>query len=504
MKLRRIITKTAFAAAFFIICSPAFAVLFTAADKSFTIDLPSSWQRVEPVGDEVLSLKRDNAAMKISQIPACNNFNCIDARVNKDLDFVKAKKFRVLENTYSGEIIKRTEFSTGDPLLSFNYSVAAVDFTTAYFLADGKAYYVGIKGIPYVEADLILSFIAPAAKPTDATQGAPAPRHPGTDIYDEYIDEDEAPLPLKPAAPAQPAAPVPAKRDAAYDFDGVKIGFVLTGVYFLIFFMAFALRMFMPGKITAAANPRSSYPVKGMRLYGSPDLFFKLHDNQGNNYIATCSRWGSIFMGFGLATAVFFFALKINADYAYTNGLLTVHVAIVNTVVSLSALLSVLGLIIFALGLMLNLLFTSKYYLYSDKGALVFKCVRKGFHPFREEYVAVDDKSAIIFRMRRDRFTPQRRWLIYDNTDKIAVIQEQSFIKAILRMLLGHMCGFLRADYDIKARMGSSGKILSYGRIFTYLRAEIDKPDAVNSAIILTACAVIFMRDRDKWHPWVN
>ena len=151
MNARYLLKTFAFAAVFAALCgAPAYAVLFTAEDKSFTIDLPSSWVKINPQGQEVLSLKRDAATMKISIIPNCHYVGCIEERIGEALDFVKSKKFRVLENTYSGDIIKRTAFSTGDPLLSFNYSGAAVDFTTAFFLAAGKAYYVGIKGIPYV------------------------------------------------------------------------------------------------------------------------------------------------------------------------------------------------------------------------------------------------------------------------------------------------------------------------------------------------------------------
>ena len=86
----------------------------------------------------------------------------------------------------------------------------------------------------------------------------------------------------------------------------------------------------------------------------------------------------------------------------------------------------------------------------------------------------------------------------------MAEVQEASAPKAVLRMLLGHLCGFLRADYKIKGRVESTGYLFSQSRVFTYFRGEIDKPEAIESDIMLITSAVIFMRDRDKAHPWVN
>jgi hypothetical protein len=488
----------------------AFAVLFAAQDKAFTVDLPSAWIKVNPQGDEVLSLKRDAATIKIARVPACGSYDCIETETEKALEFVKSRKFRLLENTYSGEIIKRTEFSTGDPLLSFNYSSAAVDFTTAYFLADGKAYYVGIKGLPYVEADLILSFISPAAKPTDAAAGARSPRLLNEPAVEDIYGQDAAAAALD----AQPAAKEDAPLSAAADPVSVPLSGALTpfhiavlaaALYFFLLMMSFALRLVARGKaMPDAANPRSGYPVKGERLYGSPDLFFHLHDNQGNNYVVNSSRWADILTGLGLCGALFFLFLRFAADYAFTSGSVMAHVAVVNTVVSISALLSVFGLLLFAAGFMLRLLFGVKVYIYDDKGAVAFKAVQKGLYPLKEEYVLADGKSAVVMRMRRARFLPRRRWVLYNAAGEIAVIKEKSFAKALLRMLLGHMCGFLRADYDVKGRVGSSGVLLSRGHIFTYFRGDIDKPEAIPAAYFLAAAAVIYARDRDKWHPWPN
>ncbi|MDR0646479.1 MAG: hypothetical protein LBG46_05950 [Elusimicrobiota bacterium] len=497
-------------AASFVLSGNSFAVLFGAADKAFTIDLPSSWIKINPQGDEVLSLKRDASSVKISIVPNCAGVECIETEMQNALDFVKSKKFKILENTYSGEIIKRTEFSTGDPLLSFNYSGAAVDFTTAYFLADGKAYYAGIKGIPYVEADLILSFISPAPKPTNLSAGAAPVR-----IFEEPlvadIIEEERPGAIgnvsdesKQSAGRQSGEKT-SLNAAEINMSAKFILFVIT-LYLLILFLFFALRIILPQKdAPCASNPRSGYPVKGERLYGSPDLFFRLYDNQGNNFIAVSSRWGDIFIGLGIIAVFLFFPFKFFANYIFAGAFFDVHKAVANTIISLSVLFCAIGALIAAAGLLTDMIFSCKYFFYDNRGAPAFKCVQKGFYPFREEYIVIDAKSAsVLFRLRRARLTLRRRWVLYDDLGEIALILERSFLKAFLRLLFGHLCGFLRADYKINGRFESSGTLLSSDGIFTRMRAEIDKPEAIRSDIMLIACAVIFVRDRDKWHPWIN
>ena len=98
-----------------VLSGSAAAVVFSSSDNAFTVDLPSSWQKADS-GDAVLSLKRDSATMKIMQIKGCGKKDCLNKEVNRELESIKSKKFKVLENSYTGEVIKKTEFSTGDPL----------------------------------------------------------------------------------------------------------------------------------------------------------------------------------------------------------------------------------------------------------------------------------------------------------------------------------------------------------------------------------------------------
>jgi len=491
----------------------ASAALFSSSDNAFTVDLPSSWQKVT-ADDAVLSLKRDGATMKIMLVKGCDDAVCLNKEINKELESIKSKKFKILENTYTGDVIKKTEFSTGDPLYSFNFSAASVDFTSAYFLADGKAYNVGIKGLPYVESDLVLSFISPAAKQTDSSAGADQPNN----FNDPQVSDINLDTPSSAALKAEGLQPVDivvgeAKNKQADRPAKVKKASarkhhpacVLAFIYGLILLCAFLLRLFLRAKDEDAnANPKSYYPVKGSRLYGSPDLFFKLHDNQGNNYVATSGRWGNVFMGLGAFVTAFFIVNKSLLTLLKAHGMLKLHAVLLNTLFSLSSLLSVFGFIIFMAGLMINLLFAYKFFIYDKNGNIAYKCIQKGFHFLREEYIVADAKSAVVFRLKRDRFKLLRTWVIYNSQGTIAVIKESDKVKAALRLVFGHLFGFLRASYTLKGRMESSGKITSKPKMFSYLKAEIDKPQAIDARITLITSAVIYMRDRDKWHPWIN
>lgn len=496
----------------------AFAVLFTAEDKAFTMDLPAAWVKVNTAGT-IISLKRDNATLQIKMLDNCGDKACIDKEINAALNSIKSKKFKILENAYTGEVIKETEFSTGDPIYSFSFSSAAVDFTTAAFLADGKGYIVNIKGLPYVESDLILSFISPAPKPVNPNAGAAIPTFGDPAVSDISADE-HLPVELAPTgkpstdlslAPALERSSIKARKiDEAALQAGLQLPQHITAIlallfiFILVFFMALVIRLVLPGDIKGVANPMSGYPVKGFRLYGSPDLFFKIHDNQGNNFIAIASRWGSIFMGFGLITSILFFLLRTVILLIHQQGLISLHPVILNTIVSFAALIIVLGILAFAAGLLVDVLFSYKFMIYDRSGTPTFRCLQKGFNFFKENYLVADSKSAVIFKMQRRRFTLKRTWIISDANEDIAVITEKSALCAFLRLLLGHLAGFLRAQYTIKGRMESTGALASSGRAYTYFVCDLDKPEAIDPQVMAIAGAVIFMRDRDKWFPWVN
>jgi hypothetical protein len=268
---------------------------------------------------------------------------------------------------------------------------------------------------------------------------------------------------------------------------------------------AFLYKMLAKDKtLPQAANPRSGYPIKGVRLYGSPDLFLRLRDNQGNIFVATCGRWGGILQGFGIIGAAVFLFLRaafiaLNAHLAFK-----LHAAVVNTVISVCGLFALVCVLIAAAGFLLDLIFQRKIFIYDRSGQIAYKILQKGLPLFKEEYLVADAKSAVQFKVSRKRFTLLRAWSVARAGGQIAQIKETGKTKALLRMAFGHLCGLLRADYAIAGRMDCRGDIISGNKLFTYFQTQIDKPEAIDSNTLLVTAALIYLRDRDKWHPWCN
>ena len=104
----------------------------------------------------------------------------------------------------------------------------------------------------------------------------------------------------------------------------------------------------------------------------------------------------------------------------------------------------------------------------------------------------------------RRNFSVLRTWSIFDAEKEIAHIKETSLTKSLFRHLLGHLFGFLRANYIIKAQRESSGEIKSISSPATQFSSVLDKPQALSQDIMLVFNGVLFMRDRDKSYPWIN
>lgn len=516
-RISKLIICAALLLALFPLCGNA--VLFSAPDKAFTIDLPSGWKTSAKEG-AVVYAQRGKASFRIDALEKCADVKCLEDAINKDIAATKKKKYKIIVNTYTGETIKKTEFSTSDPLLSFNFTGNGSEFTHGYFLADSKGYKVDIKGLPYVEADLILSFISPAPKPVELAGADTAAELTDLQIGDISIDEqpivdedmsallngdslEDSPENLKPTPKLQAGE---AKVKFSLNTGGWSgILLIAVMIYALLLVCVFALRLFFPAKaIRAHSNPRSVYPIRGKRFYGSPDLFFRFYDNQGNNFITTAPRWGGIFTGLGFLCALFFFLLRVFLIFIITGNYMNLHPVVINTALSLCSLFSVFGLLIFCAGLLTSFLFGSKFYFYGDSGKLAFRCVQQGVPLLKEEYAVADTSNAVIFRISRDRFRLSRKWTIYNGEEIIAIIQEASLWRSVLRKCFGHLSGLLRADYVLQGRVECKGTIKYEKNIFSKLTCEIDKPEAINSKTLIIACAVIAMRDRDKWYPWVN
>ena len=138
------------------------AAVFTSQDGRFTIDLPSGWSAAQKsAAGSVLSVVKGSSRIDIKSVPECKNEACIEQKTQADLVEVKNKKMQVVGNTYTGEEIKRIDFSTGEPFFYISFFTSKNDFSSGYFLINGHAYSVLAKDLSYAQTDLIFSLISP-------------------------------------------------------------------------------------------------------------------------------------------------------------------------------------------------------------------------------------------------------------------------------------------------------------------------------------------------------
>ena len=489
---------------FCLLSQGVWALVFTARDNAFTIDLPSTWTKVESPTD-YLSLKNNSGAtMRFVIIDNCFDRACLDEVIEKEVQNLTKRKFQIIKNEYTGEILRETEFSTGDPLISFDFTKQNLLFTAGYFLSGGKGYNVGIRGIPDTEAYYLLSFISPVPKEeVSALQSADqANSSVGiTDVEESDLLDSENINTLEEKPKIQARKQENPKLNLSKKT--FKICIIILLCYFLLWGAAFFFKTFFPSKIEqSASNPNSPYPLQGKRLYGSPDLFLRLHDNLGDHYVATCSRWGGLFVFSGLIAVLFFSLARL--VFAIL-ALKAQHPSlIINTFYSLSYLFSICSFIIFLAGMVLNIVFPYKYLFYDSQGEMLYKCVQKGFSFLYEQYFIVKQDGHIVCKLTRKNFSLLRTWKIFDADKEIAEIKEQGLVKSILRRIFGHLFGFFRSNYSIKAQMNSSGEIRSASKVAMQFNVSLDKPQALPADIMLVFSAVLFMRDRDKSFPWIN
>ena len=138
------------------------AAVFTSKDSQFTIDLPSGWAQARtPAAGAVLSVVKGSARIDIKPVPECNSETCIEQKTQADLVSVKNKKMQVVGNTFTGEEIKRIDFSSGEPFFYINFFTSKNDFSSGYFLIGKTAYSILAKDLSYAQTDLIFSLISP-------------------------------------------------------------------------------------------------------------------------------------------------------------------------------------------------------------------------------------------------------------------------------------------------------------------------------------------------------
>lgn len=480
-----------------------FAVSFTAIDQGFSITLNSKWKEVPSSDTQVLNLR--NGQNKISAIPLerCNNVTCLEKIISNRIKQVKTKKFKLIKNTYSGEEIKRTEFSTLDPLLSFSYVANGKPYTEGYFTSGTKAYKMEIVGLPYAEAELNLSFIAPKPKEVDdlplITDEEP--------LQEENIQAPQVEETKRQTLAETFSSKQELQKEKKYVFAVPRKLYNLIFIIFaylliLVGFFSFNL-FFAQTHDNTPTNPKSFYPIRGARLYGSPDLFLRFYDSQGQNFIVTSQRWGSFLVVLGLYGALFF-ALAHFVINAFAEQGIDSHKVLVNTILSLCYLFAIFGLIFAAAGKVLDFMFPPAIYIYNDKGSIAFKIIRRGSGLFNYAYLALSEADNVVYRLETPKIFLLRKWMLFDKEGKLAMIKEDSLAKALGRKLLGHLGGTFRASYNIKGKNESKGQIISLRNIKAKFQVDIDKPQAFPATAMLVTAAIISIVNRDKYYPWFN
>lgn len=547
MKNFRIFNQLAFLL-FFMTAGVLYASSFTSDDGVFTLDLPAGWKKVSTNGENfVLSLRKENSAMDIKSI-ACTTEQCLDEKINRDLAEVKAKKMTVVSNTYTGEEIKRIDFSTGEPLFYISFFTPKNDFSAGYFLMNDHAYSILAKNITYAEADLLFSFFAPLRQDDGTTIAAPPQEislemdensplaYDITALPDVKVEAIEPPITQEePVVPqAEPVSSVPQTHSWKTILKKIKIkwnrshfrtfihpqmppylralghGFdVLVGMLVLFgFIWAFAclLRPFItPRPIEDAKKSTSFYPIRARRLYGTPSLIFRTKDNQGNVLISLSSRWNSICICFGLIILVLSISILAFTSAAQQGNLLNFSPLTYGTIYSICSLLLPIGGLFIVTGIIWGLLILREMTLFDRKGKKAAVVLQKGFPLFYEHYDIHFAQSREVLHVRRKRFSLRRCWQIMEKKKKVSTsFTERSLCKSILRRLLGHLWGFLRTDYLITGPEHSRGAINSTHALFNRLSCNVDNPEAIPAHHALIVTALINMRDRDKWYPWFN
>ena len=514
------------------------AEVFTSKDGAFTLDMPAGWKQVQNTpAATVLSLQKGSSRLDIKSVP-CTTETCIEQKINADLADVKSKKMKVVENSYTGEEIKRLEFSTGDPFFYISFFTPKNDFSAGYFLIDSKAYSILAKELTYAETDLVFSFISPVeksvAKPLEIDIKDPRAYDitalPA--VHEETLEETVV-APVEETTPQEPA-PVKAKKPAVsftaklkkvlVSLKGKTLlsknmppyvrqlgrGFDILAVLGVLFIFLLigsgCVRPFLrKGVHLPPANPNSLYPIWFKRLYGTPSLIFRAKDNQGNTLISLSSRWDSLFLFSGLALIVLSFAVLAVAGLCEQTNVLPVSNFVYNTVYSACSLVIPLGGIVFFCGLVWSQLVLREITLFDRKGQKAAIILQKGFGLKNERYEIYFARSKDVLVVTRKRFSFRRDWRLFTREGAaLAHLAEPSALRAILRKLFGHLWGVLRADYVINGAMDAQGSLQNTHTPFDSFVCNIDKPQAINARDLLAVSLLINIRDRDKWYPWFN
>lgn len=530
------------------------AGVFTSSDGRFTMDMPSGWASAASKDkNNVLSLKKAAAQLDIATFEDCKTETCLEKKINEDLAAVKAQKMKVIGNTYTGEEIKRIDFSTGEPFFYISYFSPKADFSSGYFLVGQKAYSIKAQKLSYAETDLIFSFIYPIEqeeKPAPAkTSSAKPVEQPLTlnmdlkdpraydiaaapQVQEENLLEEAPAAQEEAVSSAVTAASVkemlhkygqalknrlpklntgtlvtkdmpPFIRRAGHLLDVIALLFAL---YILTLVLGLIIKIIRPArKNEQKVNPNSLYPIKFKRLYGTPSLIFRARDNQGNTLTSLSSRWDCVFLFTGSAAVVLALGAMAVAGVLQTLDLFAISSFAYSTIYSGASLVLPLGVLVFFCGVIWSQLMLREITLYDRRGQKAVFILQKGFGLTKERYEIYFAKSKDVVVLERKRFSYYRRWnMATRDGNVLAVITENNRFKAVLRKFTGHLWGLLRASYHIEGPMDSKGNITNACQAFNRFTCNIDKPQAIAARDMLAAALVINIRDKDKWYPWFN
>ncbi len=499
------------------------AAVFTSKDSQFTIDLPSGWTQARtPAAGAVLSVVKGSARIDIKPVPECTSETCIEQKTQADLLSIKNKKMQVVGNTFTGEEIKRIDFSSGEPFFYINFFTSKNDFSSGYFLIGKAAYSVLAKDLSYAQTDLIFSLLSPA-------QSTPALEMDLSDqrAYDIEALPQVSSQPLMAVQPVQTKLPPPTAvpvttaptaraprlhtlvtRNMPPYIQQLGHGFdVLVALLFLYVLLqagAGLVRCFVkPQERQSQVNPNSPYPIQFCRLYGTPSLIFRARDNQGNILLSLSGRWDGLFLFGGLILIIGAVLVMAFTGLLETTRAVRVSAFAYNTVYSAVSLVIPLGFVIFICGVLWSQLVLRQFALYDSKGQKAVYVMQRGFGLKKECYLAYFVKSKEVLLLERKRFSFLRKWQLLDKERHVlAHLYEDSPVRAIVRKFTGHLWGLLRASYVIEGPMDSTGQIENSRSAFNRFVCNMDKPQALSARDLLVAALVINIRDRDKWYPW--
>ena len=503
------------------------AAVFTSTDGVFTIHLPSGWTIAKkPAVGSVLSVVKNNARIDIKSVPDCHQESCLEQKVQSDLLQVKNKKMQVVGNTFTGEDIKRINFSTGEPFFYISFFTPKNDFSSGYFLINQQAYSILAKDLTYAQTDLIFSFISPVTEenplPNENASGSALSVEvdladkrtydiePTPAVLEEVIvmpeTADETPAPARPQKITFPTTFVtrtmpPYVRQLGHGFDVIVL---LLLAFILLLLISWGVHFFVkPHRDTTPVNPNSPYPIKFRRLYGTPALFFRARDNQGNVLQSVSSRWDSLFLCGGFFLMVAAVLVMAFTGLVEQTQLVRLTAFAYNTIYSMVALIIPLGFVILICGVLWAQLVMRQFVLYDKKANKAVYVMQRGFGLTKECYLAYFAKSKEMLLLERKRFTLLRKWQLLDKQRNVlAHITEDSLPRALVRKFTGHLWGMLRASYRIEGHMESTGTISSERTPFNRFTCQIDKPQALAARDLLVTSLVINIRDRDRWYPW--